>query len=126
MITPIDLRAEFGHRWRIGLDEAAAGRWKDPWYFLILCRYGVIVPWGGDRLGASTASAHRVGPIAKRLLRLPNVEAVHDGDDGATVVFHRRDLRAVAALLKPRRARRPNPAQLVALQHGRLQRRRLS
>ena len=56
MSTPIDLRAEFGHRWKIGLDEAAAGRWKDPWHFLILCQYGVIVPWGGDLLGASTTS----------------------------------------------------------------------
>jgi hypothetical protein len=123
MSTPIDLQAEFGHRWQIGLDEAAAGRWKDPWYYQVLCRYGEIVPWGGDLLGAST---HHGGSIAKRLLKLPGVDAIHDGDDGATAVFHRRDLRAVAALLKPRRARRPNPAQLAALQHGRLQRRRRS
>ena len=122
MSTPIDLQKEFGHRWKIGLDEAAAGRWKDSWHFLILCQYGVIVPWGGDLIGASTTSTHRVGPIAKRLLRLPNVEVIHDGDDGATVVFHRRDLKPVAALLKPRRARRANPAQLAALERGRLQR----
>lgn len=121
MSTPIDLRAEFGHRWQIGLDEAAAGRWKDPWHFLILCRYGVIAPWGGDLLGAST---HHGGTIARRLLRLTHVEPVLDGDDGATVVFHRRYLRAVAAVLKPRRARRPNPAQLAALEQGRLQRQR--
>ena len=119
MSTPIDLRAEFGHRWKIGLDEAAAGRWKDPWHFQILCHYGAIVPWGGDLLGASTASTLRGGPIAKRLLRLPNVEVIHDGDDGATVIFHRHDLKPVADLLKPRRTRRANPAQLAALERGR-------
>jgi len=122
MSTPIDLRAEYGHRWKVGLDEAAAGRWKDPWHFQILCHYGVIVPWGGDLLGASTTSAHRLGPIAKQLLRLPTVEVIHDGDDGVTVVFHRRDLKPVAALLKPRTARHANPAQLAALERGRLQR----
>jgi hypothetical protein len=121
MSTPINLRAEFGHRWQIGLDEAAGGRWKDPWYFLIACQHGVIVPWGGDLLGAST---HHGGSIARRLVKLPGVDVMHDGDDGATVVFHRRDLRAVAALLKPRQARRPNPAQLAALERGRLERQR--
>jgi hypothetical protein len=122
MSTPIDLRKEFGHRWKIGLDEAARGRWTDPWLYTIECRYGVIVPWGGDLLGASTASARRVGPIAKRLLRLPNVEVVHDGDDGATVVFsrHSPSMRAVTGLMKPRRTRKASPTQLAALSRGRV------
>jgi hypothetical protein len=47
MSTPINLRSEFGHRWKIGLDEAAGGRWSDPWNYKVLCRYGNICTWGG-------------------------------------------------------------------------------
>lgn len=121
MSTPIDLRAEFGHRWQIGLDEAARGRWTDPWLYTIECRHGEIVPWGDDKLAASTAGP---GAVANRLVRLPDVEVVHDGSDGATVVFFRRSIRAVAGLMKPRRARTATPAQLAVLKRGRVQRTR--
>ena len=119
--SPIDLRAEFGHRWRIGLDEAAAGRWKDPWYYRIVCRYGDIVPWGGDLLAAST---HGAGAVANRLMTLAGVEIVHDGDDGATVVFPKPLLKSVTAVMKPRTVRRATPAQLAVLASGRLHRTR--
>ncbi len=114
MSTPINLRSEFGHRWKIGLDEAAGGRWKDAWHFMVVCRHGVIVPWGGDLLGAST---HHGGAIARRLVRLPGVEVIHDGDDGATVVCHRHELRVIAGLLKPRRAPRASTGQPTATEH---------
>lgn len=117
MIKPIDLRKEFGHRWQVGLDEAAGGRWTDPWLYKIECRHGEIVPWGDDTLAASTTGR---GAVAKRLVRLPDVEVVHDGSDGATVVFFRRSIRAVAGLMKPRRARKASPAQLAALERGRV------
>lgn len=123
MSIPIDLRAEFGHRWRIGLDEAAGGRWKDPWHFQIICRHGHIVPWGGDQLAASTNAA---GAIANRLKSLAGVEVVHDGDDGATVVFPRPLLKVVAAVMKPRSARRTTPAQAAALARRNLHRQRPS
>ena len=123
MSTPIDLRAEYGHRWRIGLDEAAAGRWKDPWYFQVLCREGHICSWGGDLLAASTNVA---GAIANRLKALAGVEVVHDGDDGATVVFPKSLLKSVAAVMKPRTVRRATPAQMAALAKGRLHRTRLA
>ncbi len=121
MSTPIDLREEFGHRWRIGLDEAAGGRWKDPWHFQILCRHGHICPWGGDLLAASTNVA---GAIANRLKALAGVEVVHDGDDGATVVFERPVLKVIAAVMKPRSVRRITPAQAAVLVGGRLHRQR--
>ena len=121
MSTPIDLRAEYGHRWRIGLDEAAAGRWKDPWYFQVLCRNGHICSWGGDLLAAST---HGAGAVANRLMKLSGVEIVHDGDDGATVVFPKPLLKSVTAVMKPRAVRRATPAQLAVLASGRLLRTR--
>lgn len=123
MSTPIDLRAEFGHRWRIGLDEAAGGRWKDAWHFQILCRHGHICPWGGNLLAAST---DRAGAVANRLLKLAGVEIVHDGDDGATVVFRRPLLKVVAPLLRPRTVRQPSPAQLASLARGRVDGKRLA
>ena len=119
MSTPIDLRKEFGHRWKIGLDEAARGRWTDPWLFKIECRHGEIFPWGDDKLAASTTGA---GAVANRLLKLPGIEVVHDGSDGATVAFshHSPSMRAVTGLMKPRRARKASPAQLAALARGRV------
>jgi len=117
MSTPIDLRKEFGHRWKIGLDGTARGRWTDPWLYTIECRHGEIFPWGDDKLAASTTGP---GAVANRLVKLADVEVVHDGSDGATVVFFRRSIREVASLMKPRRARKASPAQLVALKRGRV------
>ena len=119
MSTPIDLRAEYGHRWKIGLDAAAGGRWSDPWNFKILCRHGEICPWGDGILAAST---RRAGAVANRLLALKGVEAIHDGDDGASIAFPISKLKDVAKVMKPRTARHANPAQLAALEWGRLQR----
>jgi hypothetical protein len=119
MSTPIDLRAEHGHRWRIGLDEAAGGRWKDPWYYRIVCRHGHICPWGGDVLAASTQGA---GAVANRLMKIAGVEIIHDGDDGATVTFPKPLLKSVTAVMKPRTVRRATPAQMAALAKGRLHR----
>jgi len=118
MSTPIDLRVEFGHRWKIGLDDAAGGRWSDPWNFKILCRHGEICPWGGELLAASTTSE---GAVANRLRRLPFIEIAHDGSDGVTVVFPLRHLSVVTGIVKPRRARKASPAQLAALERGRVQ-----
>jgi len=117
MSTPIDLRKEFGHRWKIGLDGTARGRWADPWLYTIECRHGEIFPWGDDKLAASTTGP---GAVANRLVKLADVEVVHDGSDGVTVVFFRRSIRVVASLMKPRRARKVSPAQLVALERGRV------
>ncbi len=119
MSTPIDLQKEYGHRWKIGVDEAARGRRTDPWNLTIVCRYGEICPWGGDLLAASTAKA---GAVANRLRSLPFVEIAHDGDDGVTVVFPSRYVRTIAGIMKPRRARKASPAQLVALERGRVRR----
>lgn len=118
MSTPVDLKKDYGHRWKIGLDEAARGRWSDPWNFKILCHHGEICPWGGDLLAACTAKA---GAIANRLRALPFGEVVQDGRDGVTVIFPRRFLRAVAKVMRPRRVRKASPAQLAALSRGRRQ-----
>jgi hypothetical protein len=112
----IDLRAEYDHRWRVDLDESAGGRWADPWNYRIVCQYGHICPWGDGVLAACT---DRPGRVANKLLALPGVTVQHDGDDGATVTFPVGMLRAVAKVMKPRRARRASAKQLAALSRGR-------
>jgi hypothetical protein len=105
----VDVRALFGRTYKIVRDPAYTAEYgprarvADPWLDLIDCRYGAIGPWGGCRLLAST---HGAGRVAAALLRLPRCEIMHDGDDGATVVFDLADFQAVAEIIKPRRKRR--------------------
>lgn len=118
-MEPIDLQAEFGRRWRIDLDPAAAGRRKDPWLFTVRCRNGHLYPAGGDRIGAAT---NRSGAIVRRLRAIPGAEVVADGTDGANVVFPRAALRYVARVMKPRSCRQLSPTHAAALARGRLSR----
>ncbi|MFO0899840.1 MAG: hypothetical protein U0836_20610 [Pirellulales bacterium] len=102
--TCIDLKSAYGRRYRIGTDPAAGSRNTDPWLWVIPCRYGEIHPQGGNRLAAWT---DRAGRIAAELKRLPCVEVLQDGDDGATVAFDVVDFKQVAAIIRPKRRRKP-------------------
>jgi hypothetical protein len=116
-MTPIDLKAEFGGKWQIGLDEAARGRWADPWNYIVPCRHGHLYPVDGDRIGAAT---NRAGAIVRKLRGIDGVDVFQDGEDGANVVFHRAKLRFIARVMKPRTSRQLSPAQRAALAQGRL------
>ena len=116
-MKPIDLEVEFGRRWRIELDEAANGRWKDPWLFTIPCRNGHLYPAGPDLIGAAT---NRAGAIVRKLRAIPGVVVEADGTDGANVVFTRAALRHVARVMKPRSCRKLSPAHAAALARGRV------
>jgi hypothetical protein len=116
-MRPIDLRAEFGDKWRIELDESAKGRWADPWNYVVPCRHGHLYPVGGDFLGAAT---NRSGAIVRKLREIEGVELVADGEDGANVTFHRARLRFIQRVMRPRSVRRLSPAQRAALAQGRL------
>lgn len=118
MPTCIDLKARFGHRYRVDYEESYraecgdSARAHDPWLLTIPCRHGHIYPHGGELLAAST---NRRGPITNRLAALPCVCVVQDGDDGINVLFHASDLDKVAAILKPKRRRRLSPEHRVKL-----------
>jgi hypothetical protein len=116
-MKPIDLKAEFGGKWQIGLDEAASGRWADPWNYIVPCRHGHLYPVDGDRIGAAT---HRAGAIVRKLRGIDGVDVFQDGEDGANVVFHRAKLRFIARVMKPRTTRQLSPEQRAALAQGRL------
>ena len=117
-MNPINLKTEFGDKWQIGLDEAANGRWTDPWNYIVRCRYGHLYPVDGDRIGAATDHA---GVIVRKLAAIEGVDIFQDGEDGANVVFHRANLRFIARVMKPKSVRKLSPAQRVALAQGRLQ-----
>lgn len=116
-MTPINLEAEFGRRWRIELDEAAGGRRKDPWLFTIPCRNGHLYPAGHDRIGAAT---NRSGAIVRKLRAIPGAVVEADGSDGANVTFAPAVIRYVARVMKPRSRRKLSPTHAAALARGRL------
>lgn len=117
-VNPVDLKVRFGGQYRIDLDPAyyaeygEKARTLDPWYYVVLCRYGHIFPYGGDQLAAST---NRRGSIAKRLADLECCRVVQDGSDGITVVFSLDDFSPVAELIQPRLRRRLSAARRAAL-----------
>jgi hypothetical protein len=119
MTKPFDLRAMFGAKWRVGLDEAANGRWKDPWNQIVLCRHGHIYQHGDGMLAAAT---DRGGVIVRKLRAIPGAKVLLDGDDGANVAFPFEQVKAAASVMKPRRVRQLSPAQLAALAEGRSRR----
>lgn len=119
MSTPIDLRAEFGAKWRIELDPAARGRWSDPWNYKVACRHGHLFPVSDCLIGVAT---DRPGVIVRKLRSIDGLEVVADGDDGVNAVFPRDCIQAVARVMKPRRRRQVTAAQAAALAQGRLRR----
>jgi hypothetical protein len=120
--VPVDLRAHFGRRWRIALDEAARGRWRDPWLFIIPCRHGHLFPVDDQRVGASS---DHPGAIARKLRAIPGAEVLADGDDGVNVAVPLGQVADVARIMKPRRVRQASAAQREALAKGRAARKTL-
>lgn len=108
---PLDLRTEFGDRFRLGweADGITRSAWavaEQCWLLEIRCRYGTMYPHGGDLLAAFT-DRPRVGARLRRLRFLVSAR----GDREVVVTFHVNDVEEVFAVLKPYRRRRLSPAQ---------------
>jgi hypothetical protein len=106
--TPIDLRHQFGDRYRIEFDPAHTGRKNDPWMQIIPCKRGHIYPHGGGLLGVATNGR---GSTATAIAKLPGVTVVQDGDDGLNATFPIELFPQIAKLVKPRRKRQLTPQQ---------------
>jgi hypothetical protein len=120
----VNLKQPFGKQYRVCYEESyyaqygPRARTDDPWLQIIPCRYGHIYPHGGDLLAAST---NKAGLTARRLKALAGVTVHQDGDDGVTVLFPIEMFPAVAALMHPKRRRKPlTEAQLEVLAKGRV------
>ena len=106
----INLREQFGWQYKIAYEESyyaehgEGSRREDPWLQDIPCKFGCLMPWGGECLGANVAG-HPL--IAGRLRRLVCSTVRQDGDFGElTVSFHVDDFDQVAKIMQPERGRR--------------------
>jgi hypothetical protein len=109
MTECIDLKARYGERWRIGVDEsynaetgAVQNYCRDPWLFYIRGRRGHICPWGGDYLAVCLDSGHVI--LAGALLRESWVDLDRSqvGDNAeVNAVFHVDYLDQATPYIKP-------------------------
>ncbi len=107
MTTPIDLRAAYGHRYKITMDEAAkfdpAGK-NDPWLFQIPCRYGHIYPHS-DKLLAYYCCGKKIRAHLHR--EHPELEVPQWTDDYEAVFLFPLELfETIAEYAKPKIRRR--------------------
>lgn len=100
--TCINLQKLFGHRYRLGLDEAAESK-DDIWMMTIPCRTGTIYPYGGEVL-ALELNGHP--KVAKQVAAIPGVILHQDGDDEKTFLFPVSLFEKVATLVGPKKVRR--------------------
>lgn len=87
--------------------DPAHKRGDDPWLQIIPCRYGHIYPQGGKRLAVAT-NGRKIG---MKIAKLAGVEVLQDGDDGMNIAFPVTTFPAVAAIVSPRRRRKPTPKE---------------
>lgn len=101
----VNLREEFGDRFRIEYDPAADSSRtlrKDPWYFVMKCKAGELSPQGGTtlRLEIPVTMGSRRRKILERLKG--RVQAIEFSDVWA-ILFEVSDFDLVADLIRPKR-----------------------
>ena len=113
-MQPINLKDQYGDRYRIGLDEATKGERKlakDPWYYILPCRYGHIYPHG-DGLSVFCNGTRKI----EQLKNLPGITAYLVGDGEAILTFPLSEFDAVARIAQPKRRRKLSEKHNAALQ----------
>jgi hypothetical protein len=97
----IDLKRQFGMRYKIGWEDPAFRGSLCPWHYVILCKHGQICPAGGTELWACS-----ITNLGARLLReLTELEPnrfplTMDGSDGVNISLDVKDVADVALVLK--------------------------
>lgn len=113
-MTCINLREQFGKKYRITLDEAAFTKSEkaDPWMQQIPCRGDgiTIYPFGGDFLAVEVNDR---GLLAVKLKNL-GVKQTQDGDTEKTFIFPVSQFKQVAKIVHPCSKRRLTAAQKAA------------
>lgn len=115
-VSCIDLWRRFGHEYQVTIDPAydAKGVRRDrldPWYFVMLCKFGTIWPYGGDYL-AVDVDHHPMA--ARKVSSLPLVSVLCDGDQEKTFLFPVSMFDQVAQAVRPRRRRKLSEEQRQA------------
>ena len=124
-MIPICLKAEFGNRYKIGVDPAfhIKGQPKSDldWLYVIPCKNGGkgahIYSHGdcGGVMALAFCGTSAIGGIYDRLIALPNVQLVVKSDMEWVVAFPLAAFDAVAALVKPRKRRTLSQSDQQAL-----------
>lgn len=116
-MEPIDVSRLYGDQFKIDRDEAAGhevnGR-RDPWLYLIPCRYGHIGPHS-DRLLSVYCHSARLVP---RLMALPGIVPKQVGETEAILAFPPELFDPVAQIVQPRRRRRLSESHRRILQEA--------
>jgi len=105
-VIPINLKEEYGDRFKIDIDESAFCKKespKNPWYFKIMCKYGDIYPVSDKKLGFHCTGERIRGRLQKDH---PEIEARNWSDDGEAIfIFDQEQFDIIAEYAKPRRRR---------------------
>ena len=114
----INLREQFGHRYRITFDPAYDPQHRpkdnhDPWMMRIPSERGTILPHGGRLL---VVEVERRPVTANRLRRLACTTTIQDGEGFLAATFDVADIDEVAAIVKPRRRRQISEKERKRLQ----------
>jgi len=111
----IDLKATFGERYRIKLDESAEipGQSKADrlWLYQIHGKYGHVYVHGRETLGAYVRTRRDGSRRLPRLLEIPGATLHQRGDDEASVTFPPEAIESVASILVLRRRRKVTDEQ---------------
>jgi len=100
----VNLKVQFGDKYRIGLDISAPKRTTDPWHYTIPCKYGEVYPQGGERL-AFHCKGGKMRGIIKR--KFPNFVVQNWTDDNEAIfVFYSDQFKDLAPIIKPKRKKK--------------------
>ena len=111
MRKPIDIKRDYGDRYKVTLDEAARhevnGR-NNPWYYQIPCKVGNIYPYSSKLLAFYCEGT---GIKARLLREQKNIKLIQDGDIEGVFLFTPDQFDIIAQYAKPRKRRRLSPEQ---------------
>ena len=85
----IDLRKEFGAKFRVKREAGHSNQTRDPWLWQLTGAQGQICPYGGDEL---MLCLNWHPKISGRLKKESWLRCVQDGDDGCNFVFNVKDI----------------------------------
>lgn len=118
LVSMIDLKARFGDRYRIALDESAEipGQTREErlWLYQIPGKFGHVYVHGRETLGAYVRTRRDGSNRLGRLLAIPGARLHQRGDDEAAVTFPPEALGVVAGILRLRERPKQSPEQRAA------------
>ena len=115
-VIPINLKEQYGDRFKISLDEAAFCEdesKKDSWYFKILCKYGNIYPVSDKKLGFHCTGERIRGRLHKDH---PEIEVRNWSDNGEAIfIFGQEQIDIIAEYARPKRKRKISQKERLRL-----------